>query len=139
MSLMSFVQTYWYLILALVVSGALLVWPLLARRLSPVKDIGTLEATRLMNSANALIVDVRETKEFEGGRLPKAVHIPLSEIDRRGDELSRHAGRPVVTYCTTGNRSSVAAKVLARVGFKDIYQLHGGYRAWRDAGLPLEK
>ena len=52
---MSFIQTYWYLILALVVSGGLLVWPLVARRLSPVKDIGTLEATRLMNSANALM------------------------------------------------------------------------------------
>ena len=136
---MSFVQTYWYLILALVVSGGLLVWPLVARRLSPVKDIGTLEATRLMNSANALIVDVRETKEFEGGRLPKAVHIPLSQLESRGDELSRHAGRPVVTYCMTGNRSTVAAKVLARVGFKDVYQLHGGYRAWKDAGLPVEK
>ena len=55
------------------------------------------------------------------------------------DELSRHSGRPVVTYCMTGNRSSVAAKVLARVGFKDIYKLHGGYRAWKDAGLPVEK
>ena len=139
MSFMSFIQTYWYLILALVVSGGLLVWPLVARKLSSVKDIGTLEATRLINSANALLVDVRETKEFEGGRLPKAVHIPLSELDSRGDELSRHAGRPVVTYCMTGNRSTVAAKVLARVGFKDVYQLHGGYRAWKDAGLPVEK
>ena len=139
MSFMSFIQTYWYLILALVVSGGLLVWPLVARRISSAKDIGTLEATRLINSANALIVDVRETKEFEGGRLPKAVHIPLSELDSRGGELSRHAGRPVVTYCTTGNRSSVAAKVLARIGFKDVYQLHGGYRAWKDAGLPVEK
>ena len=98
---MSFVQTYWYLFLALIVSGGLLVWPLVARRLSPVKDIGTLEATRLINSANALLVDVRETKEFEGGRLPKAVHIPLSQLDSRIDELSRHSGRPVVTYCMT--------------------------------------
>ncbi|MET0683048.1 MAG: rhodanese-like domain-containing protein [Casimicrobiaceae bacterium] len=139
MSFLSFIQTYWYLILALVVSGGLLVWPLVARRISSAKDIGTLEATRLINSANALIVDVRETKEVEGGRLPKAVHIPLSQLDSRGDELSRHAGRPVVAYCMTGSRSSLAAKVLARVGFKDIYQLHGGYRAWKDAGLPVEK
>jgi rhodanese-related sulfurtransferase len=139
MSFMSFIQTYWYLILALLVSGGLLVWPLVARQLSSARDIGTLEATRLINSANALIVDVREAKEFEDGRLPKAVHIPLSQLDSRSGELSRQAGRPVVTYCMTGNRSSVAAKVLARIGFKDIYQLHGGYRAWKDAGLPVEK
>jgi rhodanese-related sulfurtransferase len=136
---MAFVQTYWYLILALLVSGALLVWPLVARRLSPVKDIGNLEATRLINSANALLVDVRETKEFEGGRLPQAVHIPLSQLEGRGEELQRYAGRPVVAYCMTGSRSGLAAKVLARVGFKDIYQLRGGYRAWKDAGLPVER
>ncbi len=39
----------------------------------------------------------------------------------------------------TGNRSGLAAKALARIGFKDIYQLRGGYRAWKDAGLPVEK
>ena len=39
----------------------------------------------------------------------------------------------------TGNRSSAAAKVLERAGFKDVYQLRGGYRAWKDAGLPVEK
>jgi rhodanese-related sulfurtransferase len=136
---MSFVQSYWYLILVLLVSGAMLVWPLLQRRLSPIKGIGNLEATRLINSANALLVDVRETKEFEGGRLPKAIHIPLSQLGSRSDELARHSGRPVVAYCMTGNRSSMAGKALAGVGFKDIYLLKGGYQAWKDAGLPVEK
>jgi rhodanese-related sulfurtransferase len=117
----------------------MLIWPTVKRRLSPARDIGNLEATRLINSANALLVDLRETKEFEGGRLPKAVHIPLSQLASRGDELARHAGRPVVAYCMSGNSSNMAAKTLARVGFKDIYQLAGGYRAWKDAGLPIEK
>ena len=54
---MSFLEANWYLVLAMVVSGALLMWPLVQRRLSPVKDIGTLEATRLINSANAVLVD----------------------------------------------------------------------------------
>ena len=136
---MSFIETNWYLILAMVVSGGMLVWPLVHRRLSPVKDIGTLEATRLINSANAVLVDVRETREFEGGRLPKAVHIPLSQLESRSGELAKLKDRPVVAYDMTGNRSGLAAKVLERVGFKDIYQLRGGYRAWKDAGLPVEK
>jgi rhodanese-related sulfurtransferase len=136
---MSFVQNNWLLILVLIMSGAMLVWPLVQRRMSPVKDIGNLEATRLINSANAVLVDVRETKEFEGGRLPKAVHIPLSQLDSRGSELARFVGKPVVAYCMTGNRSRMAGKALERVGFKDIYHLHGGYRAWKDAGLPVEK
>jgi rhodanese-related sulfurtransferase len=136
---MSFVEANWYLILAMVASGAMLVWPLVQRRLSPVKDVGTLEATRLINSSNAVLVDVRETQEYEGGRLPKAVHIPLSQLETRSGELAKSKDRPVVAYCMTGNRSSLAAKILEKAGFKDIYQLRGGYRAWKDAGLPIEK
>ena len=137
--LMSFLQNNWMLILVLVMSGAMLVWPLVQRRMSPAKDVGNLEATRLINSANAVLIDVRETAEFEGGRLPKAVHIPLSQLPSRGDELARYAGRPVVAYCMSGNRSRMAGSALARLGFKDIYHLQGGYRAWKNAGLPVEK
>ncbi len=54
-------------------------------------------------------------------------------------ELARYAGRPVVAYCMSGNRSRMAARALARLGFKDVYHLQGGYRAWKDAGLPVEK
>ena len=136
---MAFLQNNWMLILVLVMSGAMLVWPLVQRRMSPAKDVGNLEATRLINSANAVLIDVRETKEFEGGRLPKAVHIPLSQLDSRGSELARYAGRPVVAYCLSGNRSRMAVRALARLGFTDVYHLQGGYRAWKDAGLPVEK
>jgi rhodanese-related sulfurtransferase len=136
---MQFIEANWYLILAMVVSGAMLVWPLVRHRLSPVKDVGTLEATRLINSSNAVLVDLRETQEYEGGRLPKAVHIPLSQLESRTGELAKLKDRPVVAYCMTGNRSMAAAKVLERAGFKDVYQLRGGFRAWKDAGLPVEK
>jgi rhodanese-related sulfurtransferase len=136
---MSFVQSNWLLIIVVVVSGAMLVWPVIRRRLSPSKDVGTLEATRLINSSNAVLVDLREPKEFDGSRLPRAVHIPLSQLESRGAELARYVGKPVVTYCLVGNRSSLANKTLARLGFTDVYNLRGGYRAWKDAGLPVEK
>ena len=136
---LAFIEHNWYLVLALVVSGALLVWPLVQRRLSPLKELGNLEVTRLINSANAVLIDVRETKEYEGGRLPKALHIPLSQLESRSGELAKLKDRPVVAYCMTGNRSALAGKLLAKAGFKDVYQLRGGYRAWKDAGLPVEK
>jgi len=136
---MSFVQTNWLLILVLVASGAMLVWPLIQRRMSPANDVGNLEATRLINTANAVLVDVREPQEYADGRLPNAAHIPLSQLESRGSELKRLVGRPVVVYCMSGNRSRMAGSALARLGFKDIYTLRGGYRAWKDAGLPVEK
>jgi len=127
------------LILVLVASGAMLVWPLIQRRMSPASDVGNLEATRLINSANAVLVDVRETKEYEGGRLPSAAHIPLSQLGSRGGELTRLVGRPIIVYCLSGQRSRMAVAALAKLGFKDIYTLRGGYQAWKDAGLPVEK
>lgn len=136
---MTFVQNNWMLLLVMFLSGAMLVWPLVQRRFSSAKDIGTLNATHLINTKNALLLDVREPKEYEGGRLPNAVHIPLSQLDSRASELAKMTSRPVVAYCASGNRSRSAAGALERAGFKEIYNLQGGYRAWKDAGLPVEK
>jgi rhodanese-related sulfurtransferase len=136
---MSFVQNNWMLILVLCLSGAMLIWPLVQRRMSGVKDVGNLVATQLVNTQNALLLDVRETSEYDGGHLPNALHIPLSQLGSRGQELARHTARPVVAYCASGNRSRMAAGRLAKLGFKEIYNLAGGFRAWKDAGLPVEK
>lgn len=135
---MPFLEKNWILILAMVLSGALLVWPLITRRLSPVKEIGTLNVTQLMNHENALLLDLREAGEFKDGKLPGAVHIPLSQLKDRGGELVKLTSRPVVAYCAFGRRSPAAAAVLAKLGFASIYSLRGGIKAWKDAGLPVE-
>jgi len=123
----------------LFLSGGMLLWPMIQRRTSAMKDIGTLETTRLMNAGNAVLLDVREPKEYEGGRLPKAIHIPLSQLAGRAQELAKLTGRPVIVYCERGNRSRMAGGQLAKQGFADLYNLSGGFRAWQGAGLPVEK
>src|SRR6266496_3890575 len=70
MPLLAFVEKNWMLFATLVASGAMLVWPLVSRRVAGGREIGTLGATQLINSKNALLLDVRETKEIEGGKLP---------------------------------------------------------------------
>src|SRR6185312_6832675 len=77
--LLPFLEKNWPLVLVFLLSGAMLLWPLLQRRLSPVREIGTLDATRLINSGNPIVLDVREPREFVGGRLPNAMHVPLSQ------------------------------------------------------------
>ena len=69
----------------------------------------------------------------------RQVHIPLSQLDSRGTELAKQTARPVVAYCESGQRSRSAGGSLAKLGFADIYHLTGGFRAWKDAGLPVEK
>lgn len=136
---MAFVTENWILILVAFVSGAMLVWPLVQRRFSPMKSVGTLAATQLINSRDALPLDVRETREYEGGRLPNALHIPMSQLESRSAELAKHASRPVIAYCDIGNRSRMAGATLAKAGIADVYHLAGGFKAWRDAGLPVER
>jgi rhodanese-related sulfurtransferase len=135
----TFVQENWMLFAVLFLSGGMLLWPMIQRRTSAMKDIGTLETTRLMNAGNAVLLDVREPKEYEGGRLPKAIHIPLSQLAGRAQELAKLTGRPVIVYCERGNRSRMAGGQLAKQGFADLYNLSGGFRAWQGAGLPVEK
>ena len=138
---LAFIENHWYLVARARRFGRAC-WSGRSsqRRLSPVKDIGNLEATRLINSANALLVDVRETKEFEGGRLPKAVHIPLSQLASRGDELARHAGRPVVAYCMTRQpqqrgRQGAGARRASRTSTSCTAATGPG----RTRGCPVEK
>jgi rhodanese-related sulfurtransferase len=134
---MVFVQSNWLLIVVFVVSGAMLIGPLLSARTSAMKPITTLGVTRLINSGNPVLLDLRETNEFEGGRLPNALHIPLSQLKDRAGELGRFTSRPLVAYCDRGQRSRGAVPTLTGLGFKEIYQLAGGIRAWKEAGLPL--
>jgi rhodanese-related sulfurtransferase len=136
---LSFVQTNWMLILVFLLSGGMLLWPLVQRRFGAMKDVGTPEVTRLINRENAVLLDVREAKEYEGGRLPNAIHIPLSQLGSRAQELAKMASRPIVAYCATGRRSRMAASALTRVGFKQMYSLQGGLEAWKKDSLPLEK
>ncbi|HVF63564.1 MAG TPA: rhodanese-like domain-containing protein [Casimicrobiaceae bacterium] len=136
---MTFVYENWLLIAVAFVSGAMLVWPLVQRRFSPMRSIGVAEMTRLINARDALPLDVRDAKEFAAGRLPNAINIPLSDLDKRTADLAKHAAKPVVAYCDVGNRSRAAGTALAKAGVADIYHLNGGFRAWKDAGLPVEK
>ena len=117
----------------------MLLWPLVKTRLSSATQIGTLEATRLINSENPLLLDVREPNEYDSGHLPDALHVPLSQIKDRADDLAKYASRPVIVYCARGVRSGSAASALAKLGFARVLELRGGLRAWVDAGLPTKK
>jgi rhodanese-related sulfurtransferase len=129
----------WVLLLVFVASGVMLLVPLVRGRLVPSREIGTLDATRILNKGNPLVLDVREAKEFDGGRLPNAVHIPLSQLKDRAGEIAKFASRPVIVYCERGVRGGAAIAALTKLGFKEVQALRGGFRAWKEAGLPVAK
>ena len=89
-------------------------------------------------AARLQVVDVRDRDEFDGplGRIRGAMLIPLSELPKRSEELSRD--RPVVTVCRSGARSAQAAVLLQKAGFADVANLAGGMIRWRGEGHPIE-
>lgn len=134
-----FLESNWWLLLLMFVSGALWLWLTVRLRFSPIREIGALEATQLINRRDALMLDLRDTKDYQSGRIPNAMHLPQGELASRGRELEKLTTRPVIAYCDRGQRSRTAAKVLTQLGFAEVYTLRGGLRAWSEAGLPLEK
>ncbi|MGZ5037746.1 MAG: rhodanese-like domain-containing protein [Usitatibacter sp.] len=127
------------LVALFVASGAMLVWPEISKLIGGANEVGTLEATRLMNQSSTLVLDVRDAAEFAAGHLPKARHIPLDELSKRVGEIAKYKEKPVLVTCKGGTRSAGAARVLKQAGFTTVYQLKGGLGAWREASLPLEK
>lgn len=118
------------------VSGGMLLWPLIARR-SAGPSLDTLGATRLMNDAGAVVLDVRSPAEFAAGHVPNARNIPLAELEQRAGELP--ASKPVLVCCDNGSGSSRATALLRRNGREDVFSLAGGVQGWRQAGLPVIK
>jgi rhodanese-related sulfurtransferase len=135
----TFVVRHWELFLALVVILALLAMEPLMRRLQGYRNVPALEATRLINHEDALVLDVREDQEYKEGHVLNSIHIPASRLAARIKELDKYRGRPVVTVCRTGSRSGRVCGLLRKEGFESVYNLQGGLTAWQNANLPLSR
>lgn len=133
-----FLQDNWMLAALAVVSGAMLAWSFVGGKLSGVEQADTLKATRLYND-DALVLDVREDKEFAGGHIPKARHIPLGQLDKRMAEIDKFKHKPVLVACRSGQRSARACGMLKKAGFDNVYNLAGGILAWERASLPVDR
>jgi rhodanese-related sulfurtransferase len=125
-----------FLIAIAFASGAMLLWPMLRARAGG-PTVTTLEATRLINSKNAQIVDVRSAEDYAKGSLPHAKNIPAGSLKERAAELKKE--RPVILVCNTGASAGPAAAQLRASGFAEVFVLAGGVAGWREAGLPLRK
>lgn len=133
---MQFIIDNIFLFAVALASGAMLLWPLVrARTAGP--SVTSLEATRLINSKNAQVVDVRAANDFAAGSLPNAKNIPGANLKERAGELKKE--RPVIVVCNTGTTAGPAAAQLRAAGFSDVFVLAGGITGWREAGLPLRK
>ena len=83
---------------------------------------------------SAQIIDVRETYEWEAGRIDRALHIELEHLASNAAKIDTN--RPVIFHCRLGARSAMAAQAFRGVGI-DAYSMAGGLQRWSDEGRPL--
>jgi len=85
------------------------------------------------------LIDVREGEEYARGHLPGAESLCKGIIERDIEEKVPDAETPIVLYCGGGFRSALAGDNLKKMGYKKVWSMWGGWRAWSEAGFPTEK
>ena len=91
----------------------------------------------MVNRQNALVVDLRDKKEFDQGHLVGSLNVPYSALETRVEELAKYKDRPVVLICRMGQHAGSAGTVLRKKGFENISRLTGGFMEWRNQNLPV--
>jgi len=99
--------------------------------------VGPQQAVMLINRSDAVVVDVREKKEFEAGHIVDAVNIPLVKLKQRMSELKKHKDKPIIVVCKIGQQSSEASTTLKAEGYENVFRLTGGISEWKAQSLPL--
>jgi rhodanese-related sulfurtransferase len=138
MTILEFVQNNLMLVGVALASGGMLLWQTFGNRLSGLNQVNTAEATRMIND-DALVLDVREDKEWAEGHIPHARHIPMAQLASRLAELEKFKDKPVVVSCRSGHRSASVCRTLKKHGFENVHNLAGGIIAWEQAGLPVTR
>jgi rhodanese-related sulfurtransferase len=98
-------------------------------------DASVDEVAERHRAGDVQLIDVREDREWDAGRIAGARHVALADVAAQAPTIDQD--RPVVFYCRSGARSTMAASAFRRAGY-DAYSMDGGLLAWTDRGLPLE-
>src|SRR5438552_1018400 len=107
---------------------------------SEVKEVLDLAGRNGSSDEAPIILDVREQQEYEAGHLPGAVHVPRGHLETRIETALPDHSRRVIAYCSTQNRSALAAVTMKeQLGYEDVAVMTGGYTLWRDRGYPFEE
>lgn len=101
-----------------------------------ITEVDVANAKKLIEEGEIAIIDTREESEYAAGHLDKAMSLPRGVLEFKigsNPELADKA-KPILIYCRTGGRASLAALSLKKLGYKNVVSMAGGYEAWQKAG-----
>ena len=99
------------------------------------RDISNSELKALLSDRpDLLLIDVRTDREWENGHIPGAAFLDFLEDDFEARAFALPKDRPIALYCAAGGRSEDAMKKMEKAGFRELYNLRGGFYGWEDGG-----
>src|SRR5207245_6000010 len=112
---------------------------LVAEAKKKITEISPSEAAAKSKSGEAMIVDVREKDEREEEHIPGAMHLSRGTIELDIEEKIPDLTQMIITHCGGGGRGALATESLQKMGYKNVRNMTGGFKAWKAAGLPTMK
>lgn len=118
---------------------------LVAEANKEIETVSAADALRMKDDPNVLLVDLRDIRELNrDGKVPGAFHAPRGMLEFWVDPESPYykdvfgTGKKYVFFCAGGMRSALAAQAVQRMGLDPVCHIEGGFRAWKEAGGPVE-
>jgi rhodanese-related sulfurtransferase len=99
--------------------------------------LAPLQAVRLINDREAVVVDLRPVGDYKKGHLLNALNLPVDKLGERAGELGKDKSKPVLLYCALGSVAGEAADKLRKLGYTEVYPLRGGINGWLTSNLPV--
>ena len=109
---------------------------LVAEAKKNISEISPAEAQQQTDRGDAVLIDVREEEDWREDHAKGAKHLSRGSIELEIEEQVPDPKTPIVCYCGGGSRSALVAESLQKMGYENVRSLAGGFRAWKEAGLP---
>jgi rhodanese-related sulfurtransferase len=109
---------------------------LVANAKTRIREVTPEEAQRAAD--NALLIDVRESEDFQKEHAKGAVHFSRGVLEWKIEGVAPDVNTPIICYCGGGSRSALAADSLQKMGYTNVASMAGGFKAWREKGLPTD-
>jgi molybdopterin/thiamine biosynthesis adenylyltransferase/rhodanese-related sulfurtransferase len=109
---------------------------------SSIEEVDPSEVKGILSNGNGIVLlDVRESDEWDAGHIPGAKHIPRGYLESRVEGVvGSDRSQRVIIYCASGQRSALAANTLKQLlGYEDVASMNGGITLWKDRGYEVEK
>jgi rhodanese-related sulfurtransferase len=103
------------------------------------RGVSPQELVNLVNREQAVVLDVRDAKEFGAGHIVGAVNIPHMALGGRLSEIEKYKDKPIAVVCKMGQHAGAVGAQLRKAGFGHVTRLNGGMIEWRNQNLPVVK